>query len=361
MLATACVVVAGCAGRAGSRPRAEDGAQIAIVAAERGPRGARLVAIDEAGDRQFALISPAEAMVRDTHPAISPDRTWVVFASSRGRRLDETSLWIARLGVQTPPARLTDGASIETHPVWTPDGRSIVFASTRDGGDFDLWQLHIDRGAPSGAPVQLTSGRGHEVTPTISRDGAIAFTAIAVVDQKEAESHLEVRQPDGSLRRLTDGPADTSPAFAPDGHRIAFSRPQLHNGVADTDIWLLDLDAPDSAAVPIVEVPMTNEGGPVWSRDGRFVFATSLWRGATGAALLSSVVHVDLSERAHKVRILMDHAGAVSRLTPAVVAPTLDTSALRLGHEYLPALARLVARKLERQRIDRSRSQSHSP
>ena len=73
--------------------------RIAIVAAERAAEGARLVSIDEHGDRQFELVQPAAARVRDTHPAVSPDGQWIVFASTRERPPDETSLWIAAVGV----------------------------------------------------------------------------------------------------------------------------------------------------------------------------------------------------------------------------------------------------------------------
>src|SRR6185503_12432558 len=122
--------------------------RIAIVASERGPEGARLVSIDEHGDRQFELVQPAVARVRDSHPAVSPDGKWIVFASSRDRSLDETSLWIVPAGVAMPPRRLTSGKAIDSHPTWTPDGVGIVFASTRDAGNFDLWRLAIDRGSP---------------------------------------------------------------------------------------------------------------------------------------------------------------------------------------------------------------------
>ncbi|MGN6106654.1 MAG: hypothetical protein ACTHU0_16225, partial [Kofleriaceae bacterium] len=73
----ALLALSGCAARtevAAPVPAQRD--HIAIVAAERGPRGARLVAIDEHGDRSFELLVPvraAEGIVRDTNPAISPD------------------------------------------------------------------------------------------------------------------------------------------------------------------------------------------------------------------------------------------------------------------------------------------------
>src|SRR5258706_10522289 len=85
--------------------------RIAIAIAERGEHGARLVAIDEHGDRRLDLVQPAPTLARDTNPAISPDGRWLVFASSRGRTLDATSLWIAPLTPDAVAVQLTRGAA----------------------------------------------------------------------------------------------------------------------------------------------------------------------------------------------------------------------------------------------------------
>lgn len=316
---------------------------VAIVASEGGPDGARLVAIDEHGDRQFDLIAPVDEIVRDAHPAISPDGAWIVFASSRERPLDETSLWIAPLAPDAQPVRLTRGAWIDSHPTWTPDGRAIVFASTREGGDFDLWQLPIAGGRASGDPIALTSAPDHEVTPTIAPDGTIAYSSVRKREQG-IESKIEERARDGAIRALTEGPGDASPAYSPDGKRVAFARPKVHAAegqtVVDSDLWVLTRATRDIA--PIVDVPITDESGPVWSRDGRIVFATSLLRGSDGKGVFSSVVHVDLQESPRRARMLADRAGAIARLTPAVVAISLRVPALRGDPEYLPELHRIM-------------------
>ncbi len=329
-----------------TQPAASD--RIPIIASERGPQGARLVAIDEHGDRQLLVVRPAPEIALDTNPAVSPDGAWLVFASSRGRPIAETSLWIAPLEAEATAAQLTTGAAIDSHPTWTPDGRAIVFASTREGGDFDLWRLAIDRGHAIGEPTQLTHGEGHEVTPTVASDGTVIYASVTPLAPPEVESHLEERAPDGTIRRLTSGPADSSPALSPDGKTIAFARPQLHNGVRDSELWRMPRGG--ELASPIVDLPLTDESGPVWSRDGRFVFATSVLRGEESGALFSSIVHVDLQEQVPRARMLEDHAGAVARLTPALATPTLDVAALRENPEYLPELARVMARAISEQR-----------
>ena len=145
----------------------------------------------------------------DYNASFSPDGRWIVFASTRDRPFDETSLWIAPAGVAMPPHRLTEGKAIDSHPTWTADGRAIVFASTRAAGNFDLWRLAIDHGQP-GRLVQLTSAPGHEVTPAVAADGTIIYASVTPNEQRhDIETHLEQRDPDGTIRRLSSGPADS--------------------------------------------------------------------------------------------------------------------------------------------------------
>jgi Tol biopolymer transport system component len=339
-------VLAGCGARTVPIPPARD--RIAIVASERGPQGARLVSIDEHGDRQFEIVQPAATLVRDTNPAVSPDGTWIVFASSRDRTLDQTSLWIVPAGIAMPPRRLTEGAAIDTHPAWAPDGSAIVFASTRDRGDFDLWRLAMHDGRP-GALVQLTHGAGHEVTPAVAADGTIIYAAVTPNEERhDIETHLEERAPDGTIHGVTGGPADSSPALSPDGARLVFARPALHDGKPDSELWVMVRGT--GAITPLCDLPLTDESGPVWSRDGRFVFATSVLRGAGGKVVFSSIIHVDLREAPPIVRILEDRVGAIVRLTPAVTATPLDAAVLHGNPEYLPELARIMSRVIDQAR-----------
>ncbi|HEY5945441.1 MAG TPA: hypothetical protein VIV40_08115 [Kofleriaceae bacterium] len=343
-------IVACCA--CGTRPVAEPKApdRIAIIASERGPQGARLVVLDERGDRQFDLIQSADAVVRDTHPVVSPDGKWIVFASSRGRSLAETSLWIARLAAGAEPVQLTAGTAIDSHPVWTRDGTAIVFASTRDGGDFDLFRLAIDRGRPRGQPEQLTHGAGHEVTPAVAADGSIVYAAITPQPDGEVDSHLELRAADGTITQLTAGPADASPALSPDDRTLVFARPKQRDSQLDAELWSMPLHA--ELATQLVDLPLTDESGPVWSPDGRFVFATSVLRGAAGNAVFSSVIVIDMHARPMKARLLQDRAGAIARLTPAVTRVPLDAGALASDPEYLPELARIITSAMARQQLE---------
>ncbi len=317
--------------------------RIAIIASERGPRGARLVSIDEHGDRQLVLARAPDAIARETHPSISPDGTRIVFASSRNRPLDETSLWLAPLGDEVEPQRLTTGSAIDSHPTWTRDGAAIVFASTRGGGGFELWRLTL----ATRVLEQLTTSGGHAITPTIARDGSIIYAKVTQLGSGSIESHLELRSPDGTISRITDGPADGAPALSPDDTVIAFARPVVRGEAADSDLWRMPRSG--GGATQIVDVPLADESGPVWSPDGRYIFATSVLRNAAGAAVFSSIIHVDLRGPTAVARILEDRAGAIARLTPAVARVPLDTDALASDPEYLPELGRIMAKAIAEQ------------
>ena len=323
---------------------------VRIVATERGPAGGRLVVIDEQGDRRAELTAPAETPSRDNSAAFSPDGRWVVFASTRGRSLERTSIWIVRAEFGAVPVRLTVGDAVDLEPAWMPDGKSVVFASDRDGG-VDLWRIEVllDGDRPRvGALSRLTRTLVLERTPSVAADGRIAYTAMTPGEGGAVSSRIEVRAPDGTITAVTRGPGDATPSFSPDGTRIAFAGPHVREGGAvDGDIWSTPATGGDVTIA--LDAPGTDEAGPVWSRDGRWLFATSLVRKAdTGEALLSAVVHVDREERPPVVRMLVDRAGAVARLAPAIAPGTLDAAVLRKTPVYRDELARILYRALER-------------
>jgi Tol biopolymer transport system component len=184
------------------------------------------------------------------------------------------------------------------------------------------------------------------------RDGTIVFTSVSIAGTT-LESHIAARSPDGTIRRITTGVTDASPALSPDERTLVFSRSKEHAAGHDAELWTMPLDN-EQAATPLVELPLTDESGPVWSADGRFLFATSVLRGAEGNAVFSSVIVVDLRSRPHRARMLVDRVGAIARLTPAIARTALDANALAADPEYLPELKRIVSGAIANQKLEQT-------
>jgi Tol biopolymer transport system component len=347
----AALLLAGCPlGRPeGSGAPAEAPEAPRLVVAERGPSGARLVVVREDGARLADLARRGDGTFLDMSPAFSPDGAWVAFASTRERgtpRPDrlETSLWLVAARPGSPPVRLTDDGGVDLSPAWTPDGRALVFASTR-AGSFDLWRLELAGAAgalrAAGPPAPLTDLPGDEMSPSVGPDGSVAFTQID--GGAAGRRRIAIRAPGGAIRHVTDGPADTGPSFSPDGASIAFTAPHVRGGDqpgVDGDLWVV----PAAGGTPalLVDAPSTDEVGAVWSGDGRWVFATSIYRSERGEARFSSVVYVDRWEAEPTVRILVDPAGAVPRIAVAVAPGVLDAGALHRGRLYRTELAAIL-------------------
>lgn len=123
---------------------------------------------------------------------------------------------------------------------------AVVFA--REG---DLW---IGR-------TQLTSGPAEDTSPDWAPDRRrIAFTR-QVPGSRTSDVWI-VRRDGGGLRRLTRGFVDVQPAWAPDGQRIAFARSPTVGGSFDVFV------VPRRGGSPRLRAGGEAEQAPAWSRSG---------------------------------------------------------------------------------------------
>jgi Tol biopolymer transport system component len=358
-IALAGILVAGCSQPAGpdpGAPRSEE-TVLKIATTERGPRGGRLVAIDEQGVRRADLTKSGTSVVIDINPAWSPDGEYIVFASNRDRGgVEATSLWIVRAAVGQEPRRLTRTGSVEREPRWLPSSREIVYVSDA-GGSLDLYRLALKPSGdgllePAAAPVRLTDDRGDERSPTVASDGrSVAFMAIDRKTQRARLRRLDLRS--GAQRDLTRGPFDATPAFDPEGGRLAFARPgKEHEEVMA--IYLLDLESGEIEALPAEE--LADLTGPVWSIDGRHLLATATLRSVKDAsAILSSLVVIDLWAKDRVWRALHDPAFVETRIGATLAPRSLRPSLVDLNHPYKTALRHAVERHLIERQEDRQR------
>lgn len=123
--------------------------------------------------------------------------------------------------------------------------------------------------------------------PALSPDGTLVAYTVSVYDAEEDKRSSDVwvmPVAGGTARRLTTNKAsDSSPAFSPDGKRLAFL--SKRDGDAATQLYVLPLDGGEGERV--TEMP-NGVSSPKWLADGkRIVFVSSVTvpgADATGAA-----------------------------------------------------------------------------
>ena len=225
-------------------------------------------------------ITPPTALpigVDASDPSPSPDGQRLAFVGQRAG--EQPRIFVAgRDGGGARP--LTTGPAIERQPAWSPSEERIAFASNR-AGRADVWVASADGSDArrlTGASVPAAPGSGDASTsPAWSPDGG----RIAYVVWTNGDADLWVMNADGSgKRRLTDGPADDlDPAWSADGLAITFRR---DGGAAERR--LLSVSAADGTPRPS---PLDPGDGltPALSPDGRWL--TFSRPSGTGADLLA--------------------------------------------------------------------------
>lgn len=163
-------------------------------------------------------------------------------------------------------------------PTATPTpvgGGGILAFDWRRERNQDIYALDMWHG---GDPVRLTDHPGEERSPAWSPDG----TRIAFTSRRDANWDVYLRElATGTERRLTLNPHyDGAPAWSPDGEYIAFE--SMREG--DLDIFTLRLS--DGTITQITTSPYPDYG-PAWSPDGRHI-AFVTWRDGNQEIYLAS-------------------------------------------------------------------------
>jgi Tol biopolymer transport system component/DNA-binding winged helix-turn-helix (wHTH) protein len=236
-----------------------DGKVLAFSESQEDKNRAWITLLSLADSAIHPLTSPSNQEY-DSAPAFSPDGSRVVFI--RGIVAGVVSdLYVVSATGGTPNQLTFDKTWIFGSPTWSPDGREIVFSSAR-GGLGALWRVSASGGTPR--PVE---GVGVIAwAPSISLKG----NRLVYQQMSFKDSVFRLNLTDNNHRRgvptilRSEKGINWRPQFSPDGKRFAFES----NGLGYPEIWACDSDG--SHCAPLTSLRGT-AGAPRWSPDGRYI------------------------------------------------------------------------------------------
>jgi dipeptidyl aminopeptidase/acylaminoacyl peptidase len=244
--------------------------------------------------------------VRD--PQRSPDGKWVAYVVSRAIKdtdKNDTDIWMASWD-GTQEIRLTSSPDGESRPRWSPDNKYLSFVSSRQGAkDGQLWLMN----RAGGEAIKVSDVKGGVSDYEWAPDGKRLVFVVSEPDPRDpkdddkAEGDKKKTPPpividryqfkrdiDGYLRNarthlyifdvttkkaeaITTGTQydESSPAWSPDGTRIAFVSKRGEGDIDrhdNTDIWVIDA-RPGAQPKQITTTPTGDEGPLSWSPDGK--------------------------------------------------------------------------------------------
>ena len=182
-------------------------------------------------------------------PAYSPDGERIAYVNA-----DYQIAVMNRDG--SAPTPITSGRTSKQQPAWSPDGRIAFVANSFevDGQtDLEIWVINAD----GSGLVQITNNTDPDLEPAWSPDGGrIAFVGTRKGD---VDRNVYLMNADGSAQvNLTPGEAqpceglcyqghDDSPAWFPDGSRIAYVHTWAENAAGVPNIWTMNPDGSGKA------------------------------------------------------------------------------------------------------------------
>ena len=220
-------------------------------AVEEDPRAQEIYVMRSDGSEPRRLTNDR---VPDSTPDWSPDGERIAFSTAgpqgRGRVIAVMNA-DGQERVEVTQLPDTRNVVVDSQPDWSPDGSLIAFTRTTYNVAGES-RTDIYTVSPTGDDERLLVEDAAE--PAWSPDGGrIAFTTVrdlfglTCFQECSAAREIYVAAADGTdLRRLTESEAaDISPAWSPNGDRIAFTSDRSNPAAHENEIYVMDADGGD--------------------------------------------------------------------------------------------------------------------
>jgi hemolysin type calcium-binding protein/WD40 repeat protein len=176
------------------------------------------------------------------------------FSGARVAFVKTDDIWTVVSDTSGTETNLTNNTALDTDPQYSPDGTRIAYAEQTSSNGYDIFTIPANG---SGLPVDVTNVSGDERSPTYSPSGS------TIVYSSGGEL-FSVPASGGAVTDLHV--AGTSPAFSPDGAKIAFVNAAGHLAVMTATVngAVTQIDASTDADPDwqSVSAPSSSSGPP---------------------------------------------------------------------------------------------------